>query len=180
VSWGIDLATEHEKYLTDVIFLQPVIVFNYPKDIKAFYMKLNPDGRTVAAMDVLVPKVGIARAPSCCCELSRPPRQPFTLGAAVALWLLRHALEWLGAPWRRPAMPPAGRMRRLLARRPTCRHIASRTITPSHLTLPSPAAQVGELIGGSQREDDLELLEAKILAQGMELEAYEAYLDMRR
>ncbi len=58
VSWGIDLATEHERYLTEKIYKQPVIVYNYPKDIKAFYMKLNEDGKTVAAMDVLVPKVG--------------------------------------------------------------------------------------------------------------------------
>lgn len=57
VSWGIDLATEHERFLTEEIFKQPVIVYNYPKDIKAFYMKLNEDGKTVAAMDVLVPKV---------------------------------------------------------------------------------------------------------------------------
>ena len=58
VEWGLDLQSEHEKYLTDIIFRGPVIVTDYPKEIKAFYMKLNPDGKTVAAMDVLVPKVG--------------------------------------------------------------------------------------------------------------------------
>ncbi|WIA22001.1 hypothetical protein OEZ85_004355 [Tetradesmus obliquus] len=58
VHWGIDLATEHERYLAEEVFKQPVIVYNYPKDIKAFYMRLNDDGKTVAAMDVLVPKVG--------------------------------------------------------------------------------------------------------------------------
>jgi len=58
VTWGIDLATEHERYLSEEVFKMPVIVYNYPKDIKAFYMKLNHDGKTVAAMDVLVPKVG--------------------------------------------------------------------------------------------------------------------------
>lgn len=58
VEWGIDMATEHERHLAEVIFEQPVIVYNYPKDIKAFYMRLNEDGKTVAAMDVLVPKVG--------------------------------------------------------------------------------------------------------------------------
>ncbi|XXG53570.1 hypothetical protein AAC387_Pa03g1651 [Persea americana] len=58
VEWGIDLASEHERYLTEVIFKKPVIVFNYPKQIKAFYMRLNDDLKTVAAMDVLVPKVG--------------------------------------------------------------------------------------------------------------------------
>ncbi|KAL2653357.1 hypothetical protein R1flu_021485 [Riccia fluitans] len=58
VEWGIDLASEHERYLTEEIYKKPVIVYNYPKDIKAFYMRLNDDGKTVAAMDVLVPKVG--------------------------------------------------------------------------------------------------------------------------
>lgn len=95
VSWGIDLATEHERFLTEDIFKQPVIVYNYPKDIKAFYMKLNEDGKTVAAMDVLVPKVG-------------------------------------------------------------------------------------ELIGGSQREDRYEVLKQRIEAQGMDLAPYEAYLDIRK
>ena len=58
VSWGCDLQTEHERYLTEVIFKKPVFVTDYPKDIKAFYMKLNPDGKTVAAVDCLVPGVG--------------------------------------------------------------------------------------------------------------------------
>jgi asparaginyl-tRNA synthetase len=95
VSWGIDLASEHERYLTEEVFRQPVIVYNYPKDIKAFYMRLNDDNRTVAAMDVLVPKVG-------------------------------------------------------------------------------------ELIGGSQREERLDVLERRIKEGGMELEQYEFYLDLRR
>ena len=58
VVWGIDLQTEHERYLTDVIFNKPVVVCNYPKDIKAFYMRLNDDNKTVAAMDILLPGVG--------------------------------------------------------------------------------------------------------------------------
>jgi asparaginyl-tRNA synthetase len=58
VEWGIDLQSEHERYLAEIHFKKPVIVFDYPKDIKAFYMKLNEDGKTVRAMDVLVPKVG--------------------------------------------------------------------------------------------------------------------------
>ncbi|KAL8113774.1 hypothetical protein AgCh_020899 [Apium graveolens] len=58
VKWGVDLASEHERYLTEVKYESPVIVYDYPKEIKAFYMKLNSDNRTVAAMDVLVPKVG--------------------------------------------------------------------------------------------------------------------------
>ncbi|MBE7001116.1 MAG: asparagine--tRNA ligase [Ruminococcaceae bacterium] len=58
VSWGCDLQTEHERYLTEVIFKKPVFVTDYPKEIKAFYMKLNPDGKTVAAVDCLVPGIG--------------------------------------------------------------------------------------------------------------------------
>ncbi len=58
VSWGIDLASEHEKYLTEKVYGGPVIITDYPKDIKAFYMKLNEDGKTVRAMDVLVPRLG--------------------------------------------------------------------------------------------------------------------------
>ena len=58
VSWGIDLQTEHERYLTEEIFKRPVFVTDYPKEIKAFYMRLNDDGRTVAAADCLVPGIG--------------------------------------------------------------------------------------------------------------------------
>jgi len=58
VEWGIDLATEHERYLTDEYLKAPVFVFDYPKDIKAFYMRLNDDGKTVAATDMLVPGIG--------------------------------------------------------------------------------------------------------------------------
>ncbi|HEX2938024.1 MAG TPA: asparagine--tRNA ligase [Ruminiclostridium sp.] len=58
VFWGCDLQTEHERFLTEQIFKKPVFVTDYPKDIKAFYMRLNDDGRTVAAMDMLVPGVG--------------------------------------------------------------------------------------------------------------------------
>ncbi len=58
VSWGCDLQTEHERYLTEKIFGKPVFVTDYPKEIKAFYMKLNDDGKTVAAMDCLVPGIG--------------------------------------------------------------------------------------------------------------------------
>ena len=58
VKWGVDLQTEHERYLTEEVFKGPVFVTDYPKEIKAFYMKLNPDGKTVAAMDCLVPGIG--------------------------------------------------------------------------------------------------------------------------
>ncbi|NJN39596.1 MAG: asparagine--tRNA ligase [Gammaproteobacteria bacterium] len=58
VRWGVDLQSEHERYLTEKHARKPVIVLNYPKDIKAFYMRVNDDGRTVAAMDVLAPGIG--------------------------------------------------------------------------------------------------------------------------
>ncbi len=58
VKWGIDLQTEHERYLTDKVYQKPVFVTDYPKDIKAFYMRLNDDKKTVAAMDLLVPGIG--------------------------------------------------------------------------------------------------------------------------
>jgi len=58
VEWGIDLQSEHERYLAEELFRKPVIVTNYPKGIKAFYMRLNDDDQTVAAMDILVPKIG--------------------------------------------------------------------------------------------------------------------------
>ena len=58
VSWGADLQSEHERYLTETHVKRPVILTDYPKEIKAFYMRRNDDGKTVAAMDVLVPRVG--------------------------------------------------------------------------------------------------------------------------
>jgi asparaginyl-tRNA synthetase len=58
VQWGSDLQSEHERFLTEKHFKQPVIVYDYPKDIKAFYMRLNDDEKTVAAMDILVPAIG--------------------------------------------------------------------------------------------------------------------------
>lgn len=95
VHWGSDLQTEHERYLTEEIFKRPVFVTDYPKEIKAFYMKLNPDGKTVAAMDCLVPGIG-------------------------------------------------------------------------------------EIIGGSQREDNYELLKSRIEELGMNPEDYDFYLDLRK
>jgi asparaginyl-tRNA synthetase len=58
VDWGVDLASEHERYLVEKEYKKPVIIFDYPKEIKAFYMKQNDDGKTVAAMDVLFPGIG--------------------------------------------------------------------------------------------------------------------------
>ena len=93
--WGIDLQTEHERYLTDTLFKKPVVVKNYPKDIKAFYMRMNEDQKTVAAMDVLLPGIG-------------------------------------------------------------------------------------ELIGGSQREERLDVLESRIETCGLPVEEYQWYCDLRR
>ena len=95
VSWGTDLQTEHERYLTEQIFKRPVFVTDYPKEIKAFYMKANPDGKTVAAVDCLVPGIG-------------------------------------------------------------------------------------EIIGGSQREDDYDKLKARIEELGMKEEDYQFYMDLRK
>ena len=58
VKWGTDIQTEHERYLSEKIFKRPVFVVNYPKEIKAFYMRMNEDNKTVAAMDLLVPGIG--------------------------------------------------------------------------------------------------------------------------
>ena len=58
VYWGCDLQSEHERYITEQVYNKPVFLINYPKDIKSFYMKQNPDGKTVAATDLLVPGVG--------------------------------------------------------------------------------------------------------------------------
>ncbi|MFI3237752.1 MAG: asparagine--tRNA ligase [Lachnospiraceae bacterium] len=95
VTWGCDLQTEHERYLTEEVFKRPVFVTDYPKEIKAFYMKLNEDGKTVAAMDCLVPGIG-------------------------------------------------------------------------------------EIIGGSQREDRLDVLEARMEESGLNKEDYQFYLDLRK
>ena len=95
VEWGHDLQAEHERFLTEEHFKSPVILFNYPRSIKPFYMRLNDDGRTVRAMDVLVPKVG-------------------------------------------------------------------------------------EIIGGSQREERLDVLEMRMKEQGLNPESYWWYLDLRR
>ena len=58
IEWGLDLGSEHERYLAEKIYQGPVIVYNYPKSFKAFYMKQNEDGKTVQAMDMLVPGIG--------------------------------------------------------------------------------------------------------------------------
>lgn len=113
---------------------------------QAFYMKLNEDGKTVAAMDVLVPKVGAPRGRAAACL-------PACLRARALLC---------------PRHPPT---------HPAC-HPATHPPT-AHAQL-ACRVQVGELIGGSQREDRLDVLEARIKENGMPLEAYGGYLDLRR
>jgi asparaginyl-tRNA synthetase len=58
IYWGMDMSSEHERYITEVLYKKPVIVYNYPAEIKSFYMRINEDNKTVAAMDILVPKIG--------------------------------------------------------------------------------------------------------------------------
>ena len=76
VKWGIDLQSEHERYLTEELVGRPVVVMNYPKEIKAFYMRLNDDGRTVAAMDVLAPGIGEIIGGSAARGAARRARRP--------------------------------------------------------------------------------------------------------
>ena len=89
VSWGCDLQSEHERYLTEVHFGAPVFLIDYPKDIKAFYMKLNPDGKTVAAMDLLVPGVGEIIGGS-----QREDNLPVLLERMAALGLREEDYSW--------------------------------------------------------------------------------------
>ncbi len=145
------------RYLVEQVFNKtPLIVTDYPKDIKAFYMKLNPDGKTVAAMDMLVPKVGpggwrlVGPGPG--------PGLGLGLGSRRAVLGLPRCLHAPHAAAHAPA--PS-----LPARLPTA---AARRLCACS----SPAAQVGELIGGSQREDNLQVLEERMKASGLNPEDY--------
>ena len=89
VEWGIDLQTEHERYLTEQIFQKPVFVTDYPKDIKAFYMRLNEDGKTVAAADMLVPGIGELIGGS-----QREERLDVLLARMEEMGLHREDYEW--------------------------------------------------------------------------------------
>ncbi|NLG37073.1 MAG: asparagine--tRNA ligase [Clostridiales bacterium] len=89
VEWGCDLQTEHERYLTEKVFRAPVFVTDYPKEIKAFYMRMNDDGRTVAAMDLLVPGVGEIIGGS-----QREERLDVLTGRMEELGLPREPYEW--------------------------------------------------------------------------------------
>ena len=90
VEWGVDLQSEHERYLTEKLVGKPVVLMNYPKEIKAFYMRLNDDGKTVAAMDVLVPGIGEIIGGSQREErLSVLDEKLNTMGIAEELWWYR-------------------------------------------------------------------------------------------
>ncbi|MBQ9134089.1 MAG: asparagine--tRNA ligase [Clostridia bacterium] len=89
VSWGIDMQTEHERYLTEKIFGKPVFVTDYPKEIKAFYMRLNDDDKTVAAMDMLVPGVGELIGGS-----QREERRDYLLAAMDRCGLKEEDYKW--------------------------------------------------------------------------------------
>ena len=103
VRWGVDLQSEHERYLTEEIVGRPVVVMNYPKDIKSFYMRLNDDGKTVAAMDVLAPGIG---------EIiggSQREERPEVLGTRMeAMGLDRASYEWYRDLRRYGTVPHAG------------------------------------------------------------------------
>ena len=103
VEWGADLQSEHEKYLTDVVFKGPVIVYNYPKSIKPFYMRVNDDGKTVAAMDVLVPRIGEIIGGS-----QREERLDILEARMSESGLDGHDLEWYKDLRRYGSVPHAG------------------------------------------------------------------------
>ena len=89
VKWGIDLQTEHERYLTEKHFKAPVFVYNYPKDIKAFYMRMNEDNKTVAAVDLLVPGVGELIGGS-----QREEREDYLVRRIEEMGLEKESYEW--------------------------------------------------------------------------------------
>jgi len=103
VSWGLDLQTEHERYLTEKIVNGPVFVLNYPKDIKAFYMRQNDDDRTVAAMDLLVPKVGEIIGGS-----QREERLDFLENRMTKMEISKQSLSWYLDSRRWGSCPHAG------------------------------------------------------------------------
>ncbi|RJQ16249.1 MAG: asparagine--tRNA ligase [Nitrospiraceae bacterium] len=103
VKWGLDLQSEHERYLTDKVFRGPVIVTDYPEKIKAFYMRLNDDGKTVAAMDVLVPGIGEIMGGS-----QREERLEVLMERMQQMQVPREGLEWYLDLRRYGSAPHAG------------------------------------------------------------------------
>jgi asparaginyl-tRNA synthetase len=103
VSWGLDLQSEHERYLTEKVVGGPTFLINYPKDIKAFYMRQNDDNRTVAAMDLLVPKVGEIIGGS-----QREERLEILTGKMTAARISKDSLQWYLDTRRWGSTPHAG------------------------------------------------------------------------
>jgi asparaginyl-tRNA synthetase len=103
VSWGMDLQSEHERYLTEEFARRPVVVVDYPKEIKAFYMRLNDDGRTVAAMDVLAPGIGEIIGGS-----QREERLDVLDARLEALGMNKNAYNWYRDLRRYGSVPHAG------------------------------------------------------------------------
>ena len=101
--WGCDLGSEHERYITEKVFMKPVVVTNYPKDIKAFYMRLDPDGKTVSAMDILVPKIGEIIGGS-----QREERLDVLEQRCKEMGLEAHAVWWYMELRKYGSMPHAG------------------------------------------------------------------------
>ena len=129
VKWGIDLQSEHERYLTETLVGRPVVVMNYPKQIKAFYMRQNDDGRTVAAMDVLAPGIGEIIGGSQREErldhARRPARRDGPLQGAIRL-VSRPAPLWDRAPRRlRPGLRAHGRLRHGHGQHPRCDSVSA-------------------------------------------------------
>jgi asparaginyl-tRNA synthetase len=103
VAWGVDMQSEHERYLTEEIFKKPVVVTDYPKDIKAFYMRMNDDGKTVRAMDVLVPRIGEIIGGS-----QREERHDVLVGKIEAMGLPLEAYWWYLELRKYGSVPHAG------------------------------------------------------------------------
>lgn len=103
VAWGSDLNSEHERYISEKVFQRPTIVYNYPKGIKAFYMKLNDDGETVAAMDILVPKIGEIIGGS-----QREDKLDVLLSRCIDMGLKPEDLWWYADLRRYGSVPHAG------------------------------------------------------------------------
>ncbi len=101
--WGADLQTEHERYLTEEYVGRPVVVMNYPEQIKAFYMRMNDDGRTVAAMDVLAPGIGEIIGGS-----QREERLDRLDARMIQFGLEPHAYQWYRDFRRYGSVPHAG------------------------------------------------------------------------
>ena len=151
VKWGIDLQSEHERYLTEKHVKKPVVVMNYPKDIKAFYMRVNDDGRTVAAMDVLAPGIGEIiggsqreeRLDVLGCAHGRARHRQGALRLVPRSAPLRHACRMPASASASSARSPTHGPRQCARRDPVPAHARQRAV----LTHPASAPRVCILFG---------------------------------